>query len=233
MSDFDRPPTQDTDGSAEVARTAQDKAAEGAGLVGEKTTDVARTAKEQAANTVAEATTEGRNLLEELREQVQEQSRSQARQLAGNVRRLADELHDMSENGKPGSTAAAVVRQVADGGRQAAAHLENRGPEGIVEDLRDFARRRPALFLAGAAAAGFAAARLGKGISAAGSGATSVSTGTDTSGPRADSGAVADPAPAYPQASAVPPRPSVAPPAPVSSPVEPHEQGFVQRSEGY
>ncbi len=124
---------------------------------------MARTAKEQAANTVAEATTEGRNLLEELREQVQEQSRSQARQLAGNVRRLADELHDMSENGKPGSTAAAVVRQVADGGRQAAAHLENRGPEGIVEDLRDFARRRPALFLAGAAAAGFAAARLGRG----------------------------------------------------------------------
>ncbi len=128
MSDFDRPPTQDTDGSAEVARTAQDKAAEGAGLVGEKTTDVARTAKEQAANTVAEATTEGRNLLEELREQVQEQSRSQARQLAGNVRRLADELHDMSENGKPGSTAAAVVRQVADGGRQAAAHLRTAAP---------------------------------------------------------------------------------------------------------
>jgi hypothetical protein len=241
LSDFDRPPTQDTNRSAEVAHTAQDKANEGAGLVGEKATDVARTAKDQAANTVTEATTEARNLLEELREQVQGQSRAQAQQLAGNVRRLADELREMSDNGKPDSTAAAVVRQVADGGRQAAAHLENRGPEGIVEDLRDFARRKPGLFLAGAAVAGFAAARLGKGISAAGSGGSSTGTGTTTgtgtstgvSGSAAGPGAVADPAPAYPQAPAVPPQPPVAPPAPGPAPVEAQEQGFVQRSEGY
>jgi hypothetical protein len=168
LNDFDSSPTQDTSRSTDVAHTVQDKASEGAGLVGEKSTDVARTAKEQAGNAANEVSAQARDLAGQLREQLQDQSRAQAEKLATNVRRLADELHDMSDNGKPDSTAAAVVRQVADSGRQAAAHLENRGPEGIVEDLRDFARRKPGLFLAGAAVAGFAAARIGKGVTAAG-----------------------------------------------------------------
>lgn len=182
LNDFDSSPTHGTNRSTDVAHTARDKASEGAGLVGDKTSDVAHTAKVQAASTVHEATTQARDLAGQLREQLQSQSRAQAQQLASNVRRLADELHDMSENGKPDSTATAVVRQVADGGRQAAAHLENRGPEGIIEDLRGFARRKPGLFLAGAAVAGFAAARIGKGVSAAGSspGTGSPSTGASS-----------------------------------------------------
>ncbi|MGV2922065.1 hypothetical protein RMO59_40120, partial [Streptomyces alfalfae] len=46
-----------------------------------------------------------------------------------------------------------------------------RGPDGLVSDLQDFARRKPGVFLAGAALAGFVAARAGKGVSAAGSSA--------------------------------------------------------------
>ncbi|MET9929315.1 MULTISPECIES: hypothetical protein [unclassified Streptomyces] len=167
MSNFERPGTHDANGASEVAHTVQEKAAEGADLVTSNATDVVGTAKDQAANTVNEATAQARDVLSELRDQLQEQSRAQAGQLASNVRRLADELHDMSNSGKPDSTATAAVRQVADGGRKVASRLENRGPEGIVEDLRGFARRKPGLFLAGAALAGFAAARLGKGMAAA------------------------------------------------------------------
>ncbi|MET7685896.1 hypothetical protein [Streptomyces sp. NPDC005423] len=218
MSDFDRQYTQDTNRSAQVAHTAQDKATEGAGLIGEKTSDVAHTAKDQATNTVTEATTQARNLLGEVREQVQGQSRAQTQQLAANVRRLADELHEMSENAKPDSTATTVVRQVADGGRQVASRLENRGPEGLVEDLRDFARRKPGLFLAGAAVAGFAAARLGKGISAAGS---STGTGTGATGTSTSPGPAVG-TPGYGVTPEVPPQPPVPPVAPVpAAPVAP------------
>jgi hypothetical protein len=218
LSDFDRPQAHDTNRAAEVAHTAQDKAAEGAGLVGGKTADVARTAKDQAANTVNEATTQARNVVGELREQLRGQSRAQAEQLAGNVRRLADELHEMSENGKPDSTAAAVVRQVADSGRQVASHLENRGPEGIVEDLRDFARRKPGLFLAGAAVAGFAAARLGKGMAAGNSPADHEGAAGTGSYPQA-TGTLPHSAPEVP----------VVPAAPVYPPATLPAQGHLQQ----
>ncbi|MFD5629180.1 hypothetical protein [Streptomyces sp. NPDC127072] len=222
MTDFDRPQAQDRNRAAEVANTAQDKAVEGAGLVGAKTADVAHTAKDQAASTVDEATAQARNVIGELREQLQGQSRAQAQQLAGNVRRLADELHEMSQNGKPDSTAASVVRQVADSGRQVASRLESRGPEGVVDDLRDFARRKPGLFLVGAAAAGFAAARLGKGISAAGS----------SDGREASTGAID-----YPQApDALPrtaPETSFAPPAPAYRPAAAPDPERTARPEEY
>ncbi len=173
MSDFQGTSRPDQSRSAAVASTAQDKASEGAGLVGDKAAEVAGTAKEQAAGVAHEATAQARDLVGELRDQLQGQAQSQTQRLAENVRRLADELRDMSESGKPDSTASGLVRQIADGGHQAASRLERRGPDGLITDLQDFARRRPGVFLAGAALAGFAVARAGKGVSAAGSSTTS------------------------------------------------------------
>ncbi|MFK0170559.1 hypothetical protein ACIQU5_17285 [Streptomyces sp. NPDC090306] len=235
MNDFDSSPTHDTDRSRNVAHTARDKTSEGAALVGERTSDVARTAKDQAASTAHEATTQARDMAGQLREQLQNQSRAQAKQLAANVRRLADELHDMSENGKPDSTTTTVVRQLADGGRQAAAHLENRGPEGIVEDLRGFARRKPGLFLVGAAVAGFAAARVGKAVSAAGS--PSGAGSHPNAGP-SPTGGGSDAVPATTggaRASEVPPStPRPLPdPAPAPSYGERRAPGTVRRPEEY
>ncbi|MEW2135754.1 hypothetical protein AB0892_03970 [Streptomyces sp. NPDC005409] len=172
---------------AEIAHTAQDKAGEGAALVGQKATDVTQTAKEQAADVVGEATAQAKDLAGELRNQLQDQAHTQTRRLADNVRKLAGELREMGDNGKPDSTAAGLVRQIADGGHQVADHLEKRGPDGLVSDLQDFARRRPGVFLAGAALAGFAVARAGKGIGAASSsesGGTAASTSTASTASR-------------------------------------------------
>jgi hypothetical protein len=41
-----------------------------------------------------------------------------------------------------------------------ASRLEQRGPQGVMDDMSRFARRRPGLFLAGAVGAGFVAGRL-------------------------------------------------------------------------
>ncbi|MGW7460641.1 hypothetical protein [Streptomyces sp. NPDC054797] len=203
IQDFDR---RQEGTSAGIAHTAQDKAGEGAALVGEKTTDVAQTAKEQASEVVGEATAQAKDLVGELRHQLQDQAHTQTQRLADNVRKLAGELRDMSENGAPDSTAAGIVRQISDGGHQVAEHLERRGPDGLVTDLQDFARRRPGVFLAGAALAGFAVARAGKGVSGA---APSGSADPGASDPR-----TSHPRGSVPTAS---PRPAEAPRAADSS----------------
>lgn len=153
MSDFQSTSRPDRGTPAAVAKTAQDKAGEGAGLVGDKAAEVAGTAKEQAGNVAGEATAQARDFVDELREQLQDQADVQTRRLADNVRKLSDELRVMGDSGGRESSAAGVVRQMADGGHKVAARLEERGPDGLLGDLRAFARRRPGVFLAGACAA--------------------------------------------------------------------------------
>ncbi|MFJ5135964.1 hypothetical protein [Streptomyces sp. NPDC088707] len=160
----------------QVAHTAHDKAGEAAAVLGDKATDVAQTAKEQAAHVVGETQAQAKDLVGEFRAQLQDQAGTQTQRLADNVRKLAGEIHDMSEKGEPDSTAAGLARQMADRGHRVADHLEQRGPDGLVSDLQNFARRRPGVFLAGAALAGFALARAGKGMGAA------ASNGSDAAG---------------------------------------------------
>lgn len=177
MSDFNGSDRPNENTAAAVKQAAQDRADEGAGLVREKTTDVVGTAKDHASDVAGEASTRARDVAGELRDQLQEQARTQTQRLAGTVRQLADDLGDMGESGRTDSPVTGAVRQMADRGRRLAGGLESRGPEGLVSDLQDFARRRPGAFLAGAALAGFAAARLSKGVKAAGSGAAAPADG--------------------------------------------------------
>jgi hypothetical protein len=79
-----------------------------------------------------------------------------------------------------------VVSRVADGGRQLAGYLETKGPEGVLREVEDFARRRPGAFLATALAAGFVVARLGKGVAKAGDLSSSGSSGSSAK-PASDS----------------------------------------------
>ncbi|MFF1461934.1 hypothetical protein [Streptomyces sp. NPDC058330] len=172
MSDFDGSNRLGSKASEAVPPAVRDKAGEGAGLVSDKAGEVAGTAKDQVSDVAGEATARARDVAGELREQLREQARTQTERLAENVRRLSDELRDMSDSDRNGSSAARAVRQVADGGHQVASRIEHRGPEGLVGDLQDFARRRPGAFLAGAALLGFATARIGKGVKSADGGAT-------------------------------------------------------------
>lgn len=183
MSDFsgaNRP-----NSTAAAKQTAQEKAGEGVGLVSEKATDAADTAKERAGDVAGEASARARDVAGELRDQLQEQAGAQTQRLAQNLRRLADDLGDMGETGKRNSPATHAVNRIADHGRDAASRLEDRGPQGLVSDLQDFARRRPGVFLAGAALAGFTAARLGKGVKSADSGPTSQAYGDGSDRPAA------------------------------------------------
>jgi hypothetical protein len=48
--------------------------------------------------------------------------------------------------------------------RSFASYLDQHGPEHVLQELQDFARRRPGTFLVAAVAAGFVVGRLGKGL---------------------------------------------------------------------
>ncbi|RSS83651.1 hypothetical protein [Streptomyces sp. WAC06614] len=182
MSDFQESSRRHDSSAAAVAQTVQDKTSEGAALVGGKAAEVGGTVKEQAADVVGEATSQARNLAGGLRDQLQGQAQARTKSLAQNVRRLAQELREMSENGKPDSTMAGVARKMAEGGNRAADRIEQRGPDGLLADLQNFARRRPGAFLASAAVAGFLIGRAEKGVVKAASAGTGSGEG---SGPQA------------------------------------------------
>jgi len=79
-------------------------------------------------------------------------------------------------------------------------YLAERGPEGVLNEVQDFARRRPGAFLAAALATGFVVGRLGKGVVAAGSDRS----GYGSTKPRTDAFISdvprLDPEPSYPTA---------------------------------
>jgi hypothetical protein len=84
-----------------------------------------------------------------------------------------------------------VVSRVADGGRQMADHLAKHGPDGVLAEVQDFARRRPGAFLAVAVTSGFVVGRLARGTLAA----TSDAGTSDQASPSAAPSGSTPPAP--------------------------------------
>jgi hypothetical protein len=142
------------------------RAKEVAGQTKGAAVDVKDTAKDEAQRVGQEAKTQARNLASEVRDTMGRQARTQNDRLAGTIRQTADQLDEMRGD-RSGSPAATVVSRVADGGRQLADYLDRNGPEGVLREVQDFARRRPGAFLATALAAGFVVGRLGKSVAKA------------------------------------------------------------------
>ncbi|PRX92258.1 hypothetical protein [Allonocardiopsis opalescens] len=145
------------DGGADGSRAQQAKAAAG---------DVAQQARHQAGTVLSEARAQTRHAATDMRERVSGELDAQARRMAAGLRDWSSDLATMADTSHDDTPARAVVRQVAQGGGRAADYLDERGVSGVVAEVEDFARRRPGLFLAGAAIAGFALARLAKAAAA-------------------------------------------------------------------
>jgi hypothetical protein len=139
-----------TTGLSGAASTATDAAREIVTETGAQARTVAGEAKQQVERLVREG-----------REEVNEQAKQRSTQAAGQLRSLSEQLGALAE-GRP-EAAGAVVSYVNDVQQQlgrVASHLEQRGPQGIVDDVTRFARRRPGVFLAGAVGVGFVVGRL-------------------------------------------------------------------------
>jgi hypothetical protein len=146
--------------AAETAATARDEAAGVKEQAIQSGTQVAATAKEQGAQVVAEAANQARDLIGEVRGQATTQAAAQRDRAVGGLRDIANELESMvNGQGAQGGIASELARQASSRAHDIASWIESREPADILEDVKDFARRRPGTFLLGAAIAGVLAGR--------------------------------------------------------------------------
>ena len=125
---------------------------------------VAGTATDQARQVVAETGRQARDLLGEAQGHAQSQASAQQERAAQQLHSVADEVGQMASNGDQSGVATEFARQAADRMHGAASWLEQREPGDLLDEVRNFARRRPGAFLIGAAVAGLAAGRLTRGL---------------------------------------------------------------------
>jgi hypothetical protein len=170
-------PTGTTGGSS---GGVQDRAAEVGRTTAAAASDVKETAKDQATQVAGEAKQRAADLAGQLRNELSTQSSQQAQRAASGLRSLAGELRGMADRSEQDGPATNLVRQLSDRAHRFAEYLERNGPEGVLDELRNFGRRRPGVFLGAAAAASVAAGRLTRGITAGsgGGGGSTPSGGT-------------------------------------------------------
>jgi hypothetical protein len=212
-----------TDGSGSVAAagqqiagTAADKTGQVTQQAGQQAKAVAGSAVEQARQVSGQAAARAGDLLGQTKDQARRQAETQTRQAAQSLGRLRDQGQALAA-GRPEAAGSLpdLAEQVVARLDQVVERIDSGGFDGIVNDVQRFARRRPALFLLGAAGLGLAVGRLIR------AGAVPHATGQET-----DSPPDSRPAPPAPPTDLYPAEPLTAPPPPTSvPPVAPTELG--------
>jgi hypothetical protein len=157
-----------TERAQHAGQAAKEQASATADQTKQAAGEVAGTAADQVKAVTGEARQQAGTVVGELRGRLTDQAQEQTQRVAGTLRQWADDLASLAQNAPGDSPARGLVAQAADGGHRAAEYLDKQGPDGLVEDLKGFARRRPGAFLAGAALSGLVVGRLAKAGSKAG-----------------------------------------------------------------
>ncbi|MFJ5731827.1 hypothetical protein [Streptomyces paradoxus] len=159
---------ESTGRAQQAGQTAKQEASATVGQAREGASRVAGTATDQVRAVTGEARAQAGAMAGDLRTRVTEEAESQTRRGAQVVREWADDLSGLADSADADSPARSLVSQAADRGHRAADYLDERGVGGLMDDVQDFARRRPGAFLGTAVVAGFAVGRLAKAGSKAG-----------------------------------------------------------------
>jgi hypothetical protein len=155
------------DSTAQTARDAAQTAKEEAGDVAATAKDAGGRVVEQAQSAASDVAHEAQDQLRAMwdrtRDEMSSQAGDQQHRLAGGMQTFSADLHAMAGSAE-GGLAAEVVRRVAERSGRAGDWLASRGPEELLDDVRSFARRRPATFLLVAAGAGVLVGRLSRAL---------------------------------------------------------------------
>ena len=123
---------------------------------------VAETGKQQAGHVVAEAKAQTSQLLDDARGQARDRVDTQVSQLAGVLDTVSGELEQMAD-GSANAESSYLIALARDGSttaRRLSQRLNDGGLDGAIDDVRRFARQRPAAFLAGAFGVGLLLGRV-------------------------------------------------------------------------
>jgi hypothetical protein len=155
--------------SPSTTDVAKDQAGNVASTAAQAGSQVASTAADQAKQVTQETRRQAQDLVQQGRQQLQEQARTGQQKAGQGLSDIAGQLRTMVEGGgqTPSGPAADLVRQAGDKLEELASWVQNREPGDLVNELRNFARRKPGTFLLGAALAGVVAGRLTTGVVAA------------------------------------------------------------------
>lgn len=158
-----------------TAETAQDEGRELAQSTKESTKQVAQTVKQEASNVAGEVASQAQSLAGEARSQVRGQVDQQKSRAAGILRTTGDELSSLVNDQEHSRLTAELTRRASEQARTVADYLENTEPGDVLNHVRDFARRKPGVFLLAAGVAGLVVGRVFRSATA---GATSDTQGT-------------------------------------------------------
>jgi hypothetical protein len=153
-----------TSSGSSTTQVAKEKAAALGQAAGERGGQVASTVADEAKHVASQARREARDLMDEGLGQLRDQAREGQQKTAKSLRAIADQLDDMAAKAEAPGVATDVVQEVSERARSVASWLEDREPGDLLSEVRGFARRRPGVFLAGAAVAGVLAGRLTRGV---------------------------------------------------------------------
>lgn len=154
-------PSDGAPGAGEMARTAKDEASNVASAAADTARTVAGEAATQAKAMATQVTDQVQSLFHEARGELMSQADTKSRQATSGLRTLSGQLSALAEGRTSEAGPLADYLQEARGKVSAlASRVENGGPQGVLDDVTGFARRRPALFLLGAAGAGFVIGRI-------------------------------------------------------------------------
>lgn len=125
---------------------------------------VAGVAKDETKRVASEAGAQAKNLLHQVSGEVRSQASTQQGRLAEGLRAVGASLTDMAEGRASSGVATDFVHQAAQRTDSIARWLEEREPGDLLDEAKEFARRRPGVFIAIAAGAGILAGRLTKAL---------------------------------------------------------------------
>lgn len=145
---------------------AKEQAGEVAGHAADAAKGVAQTAQQQVGEVADEARWQAQHLLHQAQTEAADQAATQQQRIAGGLHQVADQLRSMASRSEEQGMVTELARQAADRAHQLAGWLDQRDPNGVLNEVRSYARRRPGMFLAVALGAGLLAGRLARNMAA-------------------------------------------------------------------
>ncbi|WGW12262.1 hypothetical protein LWF01_00400 [Saxibacter everestensis] len=144
--------------------TAKDKAKEVGQTAGDAGKNVAETVKGEASSVLDEVKEQARSVTQQAGEQLSQQASTQQERALDTIRSLRDEFGSMAEHSEDSGLATQLVRQASERLDSAASWIGDKEPRDLLDDVKSFARRKPALFIGIALGAGILAGRLTRGV---------------------------------------------------------------------
>jgi len=195
---------QAKDTAKETAGQAKEQAKQVGGVAAEAGQRVASTTKDQASKVASDAVGQAKELYGQATEQLSAQAAKQQKSAASTIRTFGEDLGRMHEQHEGGGLAAELVQNLSTRASGVATWLENREPGEVFDEVKQFAARRPGLFIGLAALTGIVAARATKALVAdakpdlaGGIGRSTGRTPAQTTGPEFGAGTGYDAGSAY------------------------------------